>query len=53
MSHALSQAGIPHKIKSLGMKGEFGQSAYVAKNLYDKHGLNAAGIVKAAGELMK
>jgi transketolase len=53
VSHALSQAGIPHKIKSLGMLGEFGQSAYVAKDLYEKHGLTAAGLVKAVGELMK
>jgi len=53
LSHALSQAGIPHKIKSLGITGEFGQSAYVAKDLYEKHGLTAAGLVKAATELMK
>ncbi|HXJ74530.1 MAG TPA: transketolase C-terminal domain-containing protein, partial [Candidatus Dormibacteraeota bacterium] len=30
ISHALSQADIPHRIKSLGIRGEFGQSAYVA-----------------------
>ena len=53
LSHALSQAGIAHKIKSLGMKGEFGQSAYTSKDLYEKHGLTAGGLVKAAGELMK
>jgi transketolase len=53
LSHALSQAGIAHKITSLGMKGEFGQSAYVAKDLYEKHGLTADGLVKAVGELMK
>jgi len=53
LSHALSQAGIPHKMTSLGMKGEFGQSAYVAKDLYEKHGLTATGLVKAACELMK
>ena len=53
LSHALSQAGIAHKVKSLGIQGEFGQSAYMAKDLYTKHGLTAAGVVKAVGELMK
>jgi transketolase len=53
LSHALSQAGIAHKIKSLGIQGEFGQSAYVARELYEKHGLTAAGLVKAVTELMK
>ncbi len=53
ISHALSQAGIAHKIKSLGMTGEFGQSAYVAKDLYEKHGLTATGLVQAAGALLK
>src|SRR4029079_6354456 len=33
VSHALSNSGIPHAIKSLGMHGEFGQSAYLAEDL--------------------
>ncbi|MGD0814932.1 MAG: transketolase C-terminal domain-containing protein [Verrucomicrobiota bacterium] len=53
VSHALSQAGIAHRMKSLGIQGEFGQSAYVAEDLYQKHGLTAGKIIDAARELMK
>ena len=53
LSHALSQAGIAHKVKSLGITGEFGQSAYKASELYDRHGMNAASMVAAAKELLK
>jgi len=53
ISHALSLAGVPHRIKSLGIHGEFGQSAYVAEELYVKHGLTAAKLVEAAEQLMK
>jgi transketolase len=53
VAHALAQAGIVHRMKSLGIHGEFGQSAYVAEDLYQKHGLTAAKIVEAARELMK
>lgn len=53
LSHALSQAGIRHEMKSLGIEGEFGQSAYVAEQLYDKHGLTAAKLVEAARELLQ
>ena len=53
ISHALSQADIPHRIKSLGIHGEFGQSAYVAENLYELHGLTAAKMVEAAQALLK
>ncbi|MGK0200473.1 MAG: transketolase, partial [Yoonia sp.] len=53
VSHALSQAGIAHRAKSLGIPGEFGQSAYMAAELYDQYGLNAAKLVEAAEELMK
>src|SRR5256884_314624 len=48
VSHALSQAGITHRIKSLGIHGEFGQSAYVAEHLYEKHGLTAKKRIEAA-----
>src|SRR5206468_3724739 len=34
VSHALSNAGIAHSMKSLGIHGEFGQSAYLAEELY-------------------
>jgi transketolase len=51
VSHALSSAGIAHTVKSLGMHGEFGQSAYLAEDLYKAHGLTTDGIVAAAREL--
>ena len=53
ISHALSQAGIAHRMKSLGIHGEFGQSAYVVEHLYEKHGLTAAKLVEAAEELVR
>jgi transketolase len=53
ISHALSQAGLAHRIKSLGIHGEFGQSAYLAEHLYEHHGLTSARMVEAAKELLK
>lgn len=53
ISHALSAAGIGHQIRSLGIRGEFGQSAYVAEHLYQHHGLTAAKMVEAAQRLME
>jgi transketolase len=53
VSHALARAGIGHHMRSLGMLGEFGQSAWKAEDLYEKHGLTAAGLVSAAQALMK
>jgi transketolase C-terminal domain/subunit len=38
---------------TLGIHGEFGQSAYVAEELYVKHGLTAPKMVEAALELIK
>jgi transketolase len=52
VSHALSQAGVAHRMKSLGMKGEFGQSAWVAEDLYEKHGLTAAKLMEAARSML-
>ena len=52
VSHALSSAGIAHRIKTLGIKGEFGQSAYVAEHLYQHHGLTADKMVEAARALL-
>ena len=52
VSHALSQAGIAHRVKTLGIPGEFGQSAYVAEQLYEKHGLTTAKLIEAAKELI-
>ena len=53
ISHALSRAGIAHRMKSLGIQGEFGQSAYVAEHLYEKHGLTAPKMAEAAMALLK
>ncbi|MFO1459354.1 MAG: transketolase C-terminal domain-containing protein [Verrucomicrobiota bacterium] len=48
VSHALSNAGIAHRVKSLGIHGEFGQSAYLAEELYVKHGLTGPKMAEAA-----
>lgn len=53
VSHALSRAGIAHKMQSLGIPGEFGQSAYVAEDLYKKYGLTTEKMVEAAVALVK
>lgn len=48
---ALKQAGFEFSSQALGVKGEFGQSAYTACELYNKHGLNEDGIKKALESL--
>jgi transketolase len=53
IAHALARAGIAHRMNSLGIRGDFGQSAWVAEELYQKQGLTADGLVKAAQELLK
>jgi len=53
VSHALSNAGIPHSMKSLGIHNEFGQSAYMAEELYVKHGLTAPKMAEAALALLE
>jgi transketolase len=53
ISHALSCAGIAHRMKTLGIHGEFGQSAYLAEELYNRHGLSTAKMVEAAVALVK
>jgi len=52
LSHALATAGIPHRMKSLGIPGEFGQSAYVAEHLYQHHHLTADRLVAVARDLL-
>jgi transketolase len=44
----LVEDGKPLQVRVLGVKGEFGQSAYTADQLYAKHGIDAAGIAAAA-----
>lgn len=48
LAHALVRDGVSLKMKSLGVKGEFGQSAYNAIDLYKKHGIDAGAIASAA-----
>ncbi|MDD4975134.1 MAG: transketolase C-terminal domain-containing protein [Bacteriovorax sp.] len=45
--HALHTHGVDFKSKTLGILGEFGQSAYKADQLYARFDLSAEGIVKA------
>jgi transketolase len=53
VSHALSQAGVAHRVRSLGIPGVFGQSAYLADQLYAKHGLTGAKMAEAAQALVQ
>lgn len=48
VTHQLVQNGIHVKVKSLGVHGEFGQSAYNAIELYRKHGIDSDAVVRAA-----
>lgn len=52
LSHALAQADVPHRLRSLGIPGEFGQSAYLAEDLYRKFGLTAPKMAEAALDLL-
>jgi transketolase len=52
VSHALSNSGVAHTMKSLGIQNEFGQSAYLAEELYVKHGLTAPKMAEAALALL-
>jgi transketolase len=52
IAHALSLEGISFRLKSLAVHGEFGQSAYSALDLYQKHHLDEKAIVHAARELL-
>ena len=45
--HALKDAGLEFKSKTLGVDGEFGRSAYLADQLYAHCGLDQSDIVKA------
>lgn len=50
-SHALAQAKIPFQLESLGVDGVFGQSAYMADELYKKHRMDASAIAASAEKL--
>lgn len=47
ITHSLKLAGVNFTVKTLGIKGEFGQSAYKADQLYDRHDLSVKGILNA------
>lgn len=47
LCHALKQQGAEFKVRSLGIQGHFGHSAYKASELYNAHGLGAQDIVQA------
>ncbi|MBK7843815.1 MAG: transketolase [Bdellovibrionales bacterium] len=51
LAQALLLRGIELKLKSIGVRGGFGQSAYQAGQLYQKHGMDAKAIVQAALEI--
>jgi transketolase len=42
----------PHLVKNLGVQGAFGQSAYTAQELYEKHGLAATQITSTVIKMM-
>ena len=50
---ALAKEGIHPSVTVMGIKGEFGQSAYTADELYARYGLDAEGISSAAMELVR
>lgn len=50
VAQALTQKRAHLQIKTLGVHGEFGQSAYTALDLYRKHRMDSTAIVKAALE---
>ncbi len=52
VAHALATAGIAHRMKSLAIPGEFGQSAYLAEQLYERYGLTTSKVMEAAQGLM-
>jgi len=52
LSHALSAAGVPHRIESIALRGEFGRSAYLAGHLYASYGLTAGAMVESAQRLI-
>ncbi len=53
LSQALAEEQLPFKLKVHAVDGHFGQSAYLADELYEKHHLDAKSILKSALELTK
>jgi transketolase len=46
LTHHLKLKGCTFKVQSLGVQGLFGQSSYLASELYEKHGLDSKAIQK-------
>ena len=53
LCHALKLANENFSLHSLAIGDYFGQSAYSARDLYKKHGLDSAAVVDAAQKLLK
>lgn len=51
--HQLKQLGAEFDVVSLGVHGEFGQSAYSADELYTKHHVDSGAIMEAAVRLVQ
>ncbi|MFA7613579.1 MAG: transketolase C-terminal domain-containing protein [Candidatus Caldatribacteriota bacterium] len=51
LTHQLKLLGVEFDLISHAVKGEFGQSAYTADELYEKHKLDELSIVRSAREL--
>ena len=51
--HKLKLLGSEFKAVGLAVKGEFGQSAYSADELYAKHHINSSAIIEAVQSLLK
>lgn len=51
LTHQLKLLGAEFKLVSLAVKGEFGQSAYGAHELYAKHHIDSSAIIKAVQSL--
>ncbi len=52
LAHELSLSNVDYKMKSLGVAGKYGQSAYTALELYKKHGLDSEAIVQSCESLL-
>ncbi|MFN8370988.1 MAG: transketolase C-terminal domain-containing protein [Bacteriovoracaceae bacterium] len=50
--HDLKMHQVEFSLKSLGINGEFGQSSYLASELYEKFGISANAVVNAMKELV-
>lgn len=48
----LAEGGVPVTARVLAVHGEFGQSAYTAKDLYHKHKIDSDAIIKAVESLL-